>query len=152
MSLVRYCAKAIIVRDARILAIKYADESGEYYALPGGGQLHGETLPEALLRECQEELGISVRNQGLKFIREYIGKVGESSWRDADIHQVEFLYECEIVGKDEPRGGTHRDHAQVGIAWLPIDAIVNYRFYPKELMGYLDKPLPSGIEYWGNAE
>jgi 8-oxo-dGTP pyrophosphatase MutT (NUDIX family) len=152
MNLIRNCAKAIIVRDARILAVKYVDEGGEYYALPGGGQLHGETLPEALLRECREELGISVRNHGLKFIREYIGKYGEASWRDADVHQVEFMYECEIVGNDDPRGGTHRDHSQVDIAWLPIDVITNYRFYPKKLMVYLDKPLPSEIEYWGNAE
>ena len=152
MSPIRNCAKAIIVRDAKILAIKYADEGGEYYALPGGGQLHGETLPEALLRECREELGISVRNHGLKFIREYIGKYGESSWRDADVHQVEFLYECEIVGKDDPRGGTHRDHTQVDIAWLSIESIPNYRFYPRKLIGYLDKQLPLEIEYWGNVE
>jgi ADP-ribose pyrophosphatase YjhB (NUDIX family) len=66
---IRNCAKAIIVRDGSILAVKYADEGGEYFALPGGGQLHGETLPEALARECHEELGVSVRNQGLRFIR-----------------------------------------------------------------------------------
>ncbi len=152
MSLIRNCAKAIIIRDVKILTVKYADEGGEYYALPGGGQLHGETLPQALLRECREELGISVRNLGLKFIREYIGKYGESSWRDADVHQVEFMYECDIAGEDDLGGGTHRDHTQVDIAWLPIDAITNYRFYPKKLIGYLDEPLPSEIEYWGNAE
>ena len=37
MKLLRSCAKAIIIRDERILSIKYADEGGEYYALPGGG-------------------------------------------------------------------------------------------------------------------
>ena len=101
--------------------MKYADEGGEYFALPGGGQLHGEALPEALVRECREELGIPVRNRGLRFIREYIGKQGESSWRDASVHQVEFLFECEIDADDDPIGGTHRDHNQVDIVWLPID-------------------------------
>jgi 8-oxo-dGTP diphosphatase len=148
---IRNCVKAIIVRDGKILAVKYADEGGEYHALPGGGQLHGETLPQALLRECREELGIAVRNRGLRFIWEYIGKYGESSWRDADVHQVEFIYECEIVGEVDPTGGAHRDHTQVDIAWLPIDAITNYRFYPKKLIGHLDGPLPSEIEYWGDA-
>ena len=147
---VRNCAKAIIIRGGHILSVKYSDEGGEYYALPGGGQLHGETLPKALLRECREELGITVKNLGLRFIREYIGKDQESTWRDAEIHQVEFIYECELDG--EPKTGSHRDHGQVGIAWLPIDAITEVHFYPKTLIRYLGRPLPRQIEYWGSVE
>lgn len=148
----RNCAKAIIIRDQHILAIKYADEGGEYYALPGGGQLHGETLPDALVRECREELGVSVRNLGLRFIREYIGKDGESSWRDADVHQVEFIYECELEAGEEPKGGSHRDCSQVDVAWIPIASISSFRFYPKHLIEYLDQPLLNRIEYWGSVE
>lgn len=135
-----------------ILAVKYADEGGEYYALPGGGQLQGETLPQALLRECQEELGVAVRNCGLRFIREYIGALGESSWRDADVHQVEFIYECELEGEVRLGGGTHHDHTQVDIAWLPIEALATVTFYPRRLIEYLHKALPSHIEYWGQAD
>ena len=148
----RNCAKAIIIRDHKLLTVKYADEGGEYYALPGGGQLHGETLPETLVRECYEELGVTVKNCGLKFIREYIGKDGDSSWRDADVHQVEFLYECELQADAEPQGGAHWDHSQVDLVWLPIDSIAAYRLYPKSLIPYLKDPLPDRIEYWGNVE
>ena len=107
--------------------------------------MHGETLPEALLRECREELGISVKNRGLRFIREYVGKDGESSWRDADVHQVEFIHECELDAGEEPKGGSHRDHTQVDIVWLPINSMTNYRFYPKKLIDYLSEPLPDQI-------
>lgn len=148
----RNCAKAIIIRDRHILAIKYADEGGEYYALPGGGQFHEETLPDTLVRECREELGVSVRNLGLRFIREYIGKDGESSWRDADVHQVEFIYECALDAGEEPEGGSHRDHTQVDVAWIPIATIPSCRFYPKHLIAYLGRPLPNQIEYWGSVE
>ena len=149
---VRNCAKAIIIRDGYILSVKYSDEGGEYYALPGGGQFPGETLPETLARECWEELGILVNNLGLRFIREYIGKDHESSWRDADIHQIEFLYECALEPGGEPRMGAHGDHTQVDIAWLPITTISQYRFYPKALTKYLDRAFPQKIEYWGNVE
>lgn len=152
MKQIRNCAKAIIIRDQRILTVKYSDKGGEYYALPGGGQLHGETLTEALVRECQEELGITVKNHMLRFLREYIGKDGESSWRDADVHQVEFLYECDLVTGEEPQVGSHRDHSQVDIAWIPIDSIGNFRFYPKKLIDYLGRPFPDQIEYWGDVD
>ena len=152
MNLIRNCAKAIIIRDQRILTVKYSDKSGEYYALPGGGQLHGETLPEALVRECQEELGITVKNQKLRFLREYIGKDGKSSWRDADVHQVEFIYECDLAPGEEPQVGSHRDHSQVDISWIPIDSIMSFRFYPKKLMDYLGRPFPDQIEYWGPVD
>lgn len=148
----RNSAKALIIRDGNLLAIKYADSGGEYYALPGGGQQHGETLEEALHRECYEELGVQVRNLGLRFIREYIGKDGESSWRDADIHQVEFIFECELDSGEEPKGGHHKDLTQVAIFWIPISSISEFRFYPKTLTGYLNQPIPDQIEYWGSVE
>ena len=149
---IRSCAKAIIVRDERILTVKYSDEGGEYYALPGGGQLHGETLPATLLRECREELGVTVVSLGLRFIREYIGKEGESRWRDADVHRVEFLYECALEPGQEPQMGRHGDHSQVDIAWLPIESISQYRFYPRALVSYLGSPFPDRIEYWGSVD
>jgi 8-oxo-dGTP pyrophosphatase MutT (NUDIX family) len=152
MRSIRNSAKAIIIRDGQLLTVKYADECGEYYALPGGGQLHGETLPDALVRECREELGITVKDFSLRFIREYIGADQESSWRDADFHQVEFLYECVLEPSQEPRRGQHGDYSMVDIAWLPIRSISSYRFYPKTLVSYLGSALPDSVEYWGNTE
>ncbi len=149
---VRNAAKAIIIKDNALLAVKYEDEGGVYYALPGGGQLHGESIVEALHREIKEELNIAVRNHGLRFIREYIGKDGESAWRDSAFHQVEFMFECEIEGDADPRSGTHCDHSQVGIVWLPIDQLDQIKFYPKKLLAYLGKPFSQEIEYWGSVD
>ena len=152
MKILRNCAKAIIIREQSILTVMYSDEGGEYYALPGGGQLHGETLTEALFRECREELGISVKSKGIRFIREYIGKDGESSWRDGNVHQIEFIFECELYAGEDPLGGFYKDHSQVGIVWLPIESIADYRFYPKKLIAYLREPLSNQMEYWGSVE
>jgi 8-oxo-dGTP diphosphatase len=152
MNPIRTCARAIIVRDGKMLAVKYADPGGEYYALPGGRQRHGESLPETVVRECWEELNVNVTEFDLKFIQEYIGRLGDSSWRDSDVHQIEFLYECKISDAEEPRPGNHRDKDQVDIAWLPIELLASYRFYPRKLLEYVGKPLPAGVEYWGIAE
>lgn len=62
MEPVRNSGKAIIIQGASLLVIVHRDEEGTWYSLPGGGQEPGETLPEALQRECHEELGVSVNS------------------------------------------------------------------------------------------
>jgi 8-oxo-dGTP pyrophosphatase MutT (NUDIX family) len=142
----------MIIEDDRILCVTYADEGGDYYALPGGAQVHGETLPAALLRECREELGVAVVNLGLRFIREYIGSQGESAWRDAAVHQVEFLYECELPPDQQPGLGPSPDHSQVDVVWVSIAEIPRVRFYPKTLVPYLGRPFRAAVEYWGAVD
>src|SRR5687768_8900235 len=48
----RNSAKALIVKDGRILVIRKKVGTELWYLLPGGGQEKGETLHEALKREC----------------------------------------------------------------------------------------------------
>ncbi len=149
MNHIRNCAKAIIFRDGSILAIKYDDAERDYFALPGGAQVHGETLNETLIRECREELGVTVINRGLRFIRECKFNVVDSTQSEVELHQIEFIFECSIEGNLKQGGGTHHDHGQVDVAWIPLDQLRSEIFYPKKLIEYLDEPLPEVIEYWG---
>lgn len=41
---IRNSAKAVIIQEGKLLAIKKQDKEGYYYILPGGGQEHGENL------------------------------------------------------------------------------------------------------------
>lgn len=47
---IRNSAKALVIKDGRILAVKIKDNNEEWYILPGGGQESEELLPEAV---CQ---------------------------------------------------------------------------------------------------
>jgi 8-oxo-dGTP diphosphatase len=134
---IKNSAKAIIIKDGKLLAIKKIKHGSKCYVLPGGGQNPGEDLASAVKRECLEELGISVEVIGLKFIREYIGKNHEFSDVDKDAHRVEFFFHCRIRGEQEIRGGLAPDDEQAGIEWLPLDTLENWGFYPKALAGLL---------------
>ena len=57
---IRTAARALIILEGKLLAIKMRDQSGVFYILPGGGQNHGETLRQGLQRECLEEIGTDV--------------------------------------------------------------------------------------------
>src|ERR1041384_2355477 len=130
MNAIRNSAKAIIIRDCCLLLIRNKDEEGDWYTLPGGGQNHGETLREALQRECQEEIGVHVRIGELRLVREYIGRNHEFAEHDAVVHQVEFMFECWVETSSTPVNGETPDAHQTGVAWIPLSGLQNCRLYP----------------------
>ena len=131
---VRNSAKAIIIQTNQILVIKKQDTEGYYYILPGGGQEHGETLHEALKRECIEEVNATVDIGNLLFIREYIGKNHEHFAFDSEVHQIEYMFLCKVIeGATNIGNGTAPDDGQIGAEWLPIPDLLNYRLYPQSI-------------------
>lgn len=131
---IRNSAKAIIIEDAKLLAIKKQDKDGYYFILPGGGQEHGENLHQALQRECMEEINVEIEIGNLLFIREYIGKNHEHYEFDSDVHQTEYMFSCEIkVGSNDIGNGIVLDDGQIGVEWLLLSELLNYRLYPKTM-------------------
>lgn len=134
---IRNSTKAIIIENGRILCNQYHDERGIYYGLPGGGQDYQETLQEAMVRECQEEIDAQVEVGELVHIREYIGKNYPQIQRFAHVHQVEFFFKAKLLSGQEPKLGQGADKHQTGVSWLPLTQLPDYHFYPGELVPFL---------------
>jgi 8-oxo-dGTP diphosphatase len=115
--------KAIVIPDEFLLVIVHRDEEGDWFSLPGGGQEPGETLTDALQRECLEELGVGVVVGPLRLIREYIGANHEFRDEDADIHQIDFMFECGLSGDLPDAPPSNPDATQTGIRWLPLTSL-----------------------------
>jgi ADP-ribose pyrophosphatase YjhB (NUDIX family) len=139
---VRVSVKAVVVQRGRILLLRHRDGEGEWYSLPGGGQEHGETLCEALVRECLEETGVRVRMGRLLFMRDYIAKNHEFAEEDADAHQFELMFECRISGSSDASLGSVPDQMQTGVAWMPLEELRVLRFYPKAVARILAGGVP----------
>ncbi len=64
---------AVIVRDGMVLISKrrVGDSFGGFWEFPGGKLEVGETLEQGLIREIQEELGISISVSGKRMMVEH---------------------------------------------------------------------------------
>ena len=121
--MVRTSAKALVIRDGRMLAIKMQEPDGVFYIMPGGGQMAGELLPATAEREVAEETGISVRAKEAVFIIE--GEKGES------FHRVDIVFRCDYLGTANTE--EHTDYNQIGCEWLDIETLNKAPLYPSRL-------------------
>ncbi len=142
---VRSSVKGIVIKDQQLLTIKkYDDSFGADYSLPGGGQEHGETLHDALKREFLEEIGCRIEIKQFAFLREYIGRNHHgSSQVDTNTHVVDHLFVCELLDEHWIGKGTAPDEDEVGIEWIPISQLSQFRFFPAGLIPYF-KDIASG--------
>lgn len=121
---IRNSAKALIIREGRMAAIRISDGGEEWFIMPGGGQEPGETLEAAVRREVAEELGLAVEPKELAFVVE--GVEGEH------FHRVDLVFLCECLHPIE-NAVLHGDTNQTGVEWLDISTLNTSKLYPSKL-------------------
>ena len=128
-----YRVCAIIISNGKILAIHH-DTQMPYYSLPGGRVMMGETAEQAVVREVQEELGITL-------------KISRPLWlnqafftKDADglrYHELCIYFLMDISGTNLLGKGdvfTRIEGRLIHIfEWLEFDQLKEKRFYPEFL-------------------
>lgn len=144
---IRNSAKALIIKDGRMLAIKQDDHDEVIYILPGGSQNAGETLTDAVKREVGEEIGVEVEPLSLEFVIE--GVYGEA------LHRVDFVFLCEYIGlMDQDSSILPSDENQVEYEWLEIKYLMQLPLFPSKLKKQILR-LVGGeptVMYLGNEE
>jgi 8-oxo-dGTP diphosphatase len=116
----RVIVGAAIIARGRVLACARADppELAGRWEFPGGKVEPGETEVAALIRECDEELGVRV-------------EVGDRIGRDVPLghgRAVLRVYAARLVDGDRPRALEHSELRWLtaneldSVVWLPADA------------------------------
>ncbi len=63
--LYRVAIRVLIVQDGKVLLVK--ESSDGWWAIPGGGVGHGESIELSLTREVEEELGVPAKDVASDF-------------------------------------------------------------------------------------
>jgi ADP-ribose pyrophosphatase YjhB (NUDIX family) len=138
MSKVRTAARALIIKDRKLLLVKNKDREGVWYMLPGGGQIKNHTLAETLHRECLEETGYKISMGPLVLVREYISNNHEFKNADPDFHQIDLIFRCTLA-EEEAITPTEMDIRQTGVEWVKLDKLKELRVYPAVLKECFDE-------------
>ncbi|MDF2941758.1 MAG: hydrolase [Herbinix sp.] len=137
---IRNAAKALIIKDDKILLNKCKNSTGYYfgeihpenlyYDLPGGGQNQYETIEEAVIRECLEETGYSVIVKRLVALYEEIMVDAELSKFCPDyVHKIYFIFLCHVESEDL-KSITEIDIDQISTEWINIKEISSIKLHP----------------------
>lgn len=137
--------RALIFDDDGDILVQHHSASGDdFYRLPGGGVKFRERLDECIVREIQEETGLTVEVGRLLWVRDCPGESHD--------HSVELFFLVTIVG-----GGFegHRE-ARDGFEYLfmSLEALDEVVFYPESLIPKLkvlreDRGWSEGNSYVG---
>lgn len=155
MKSIKNAAKAIIIENEKLLAIKKKNDQGAFYVLPGGGQELEESLSDALIRECREELGVEIIVGRLVCVRDYIAKNHPATgFEKKRPHKVDFFFSAQMKKKNlQVFSPVEPDSEQVAIEWIPIAKIEEFNVFPQVLRKIIKSNflLNSGSIYLGDV-
>lgn len=143
---VRSTAKALIIKDNKILLNKcYDSNNGDYYSLPGGGQDKYENIYDAVIRECKEETGYEVTNIKFKGICEEICD-NEDTRKNYQqyAHKLYHIFTCTPIS-DIASSPTETDDMQLSCEWINIDEVESIRILPEMIQNNIKNLIESDI-------
>ncbi len=117
--MIRIRAAALALRENRILLARHFKSERSTYLLPGGGARPGESLPDALRRELQEEAAVNCKIGDLRY-------VVETRALDRSRHLLQFVFGTSVEGEI----GRSNDSRVAECAWHPLSDLRSLRLHP----------------------
>lgn len=126
----------LAIHEGRVLLHKF--EGFDFWCLPGGRAEMGESSPETLKREFQEELGEHVSIDRLLWCCESF-----YDHRGFEVHElcmyysVDFLENSDVVKRTDPFDVKEIDGTTLTFKWFDLEAVDALEFYPEFIKNHL---------------
>ena len=125
-----YRVCAIIIDSERILTMRHNTQK-LYYSLPGGRVMMGETAEQAVIREVQEELGISLKiSRPLWLDQAFFAKNADGlKYHELCIYFLMDISDTDLLKKGEVFTQTE-GHIMHTFEWVAFDRLKDECLYP----------------------
>ncbi len=131
---VRLAVRALILNKDRLLLVNaWPGEQSDLWCAPGGGAEPGTSLPENLIREVAEEVGLQVTVGAPVLVNEFHDP-------PRGFHQVDVYFRCQVA------------NPHINPGWRDPEGVVNrHRWVSRtELEGLTVKPDSLAAVAWGD--
>lgn len=124
-----YRVCAIMIDNDKILAMH--DERSPYYYLPSGRVMIGETAEQAVIREIEEELGITPKISRPLWLNQAFFKedVDGLNYHELCIYFLMNITDTDLLSKGNKFTLQERDHTH-NFEWIEFSQLENEYFYP----------------------
>jgi 8-oxo-dGTP diphosphatase len=121
---------AIIIENKKVLICRRGEggSCGNLWEFPGGKRESGETLEQCLVRECREELGISIKTEGVYHTTTFLYP---------EYTVILTFFHARIID-GQPKAIVHNE-----IRWVSLNELLHYNFCPadEEIIRLLQKAI-----------
>ena len=124
-----YRVCAMMISDGKILVMH--DERSPYYYLPGGRVEIGETAENAVIREIQEELGVTAKIDRPLWLNQafFTEDVDNLHYHELCIYFLMDIKDTDLLSRGE-KFTTNEGKRVHSFKWLEFDRLKDEYFYP----------------------
>ena len=113
----REASRAVLFDEDNLVPLLYVSKF-HYHKLPGGGVDDGESIEQAVKRECLEEVGVEIDIQG------DVGKIIEFRSQHK-LKQVSYCFYGKVVSKNKPNFTQQELDQGFEIVWMPLEEAIS---------------------------